>query len=521
MINNIADLFFFFIRYRYGTTNTNKDIYFERKTHQESWLHNKGSSKTDRFQISESQVESYLASGHEKNNPVSKRIFQSMQKNKLRSTLRTYHHRTTYSSDKTLRISVDTNLTFMKEESSDWRRKDVGDNHPFEHLSKDQVFYFPYAVLEIKTSNYANVPDWLTQFIETSQLVYQVPYFSKYVHGVSLFFRNNLPLLPWWLNEMNLDIRKKSSYATIQLNKNNTMGACIVIEPPIIPDSMSEKKQPMYSTQISSCTLLEDATTLYNKKETRFEQFLQCKAMTKLKQLKQKYTEGGQPKPENYVSLMSWVGAKLTNNQTILQSPQYGSIDQPQVMPKKGKLKKKVEPSLFFSNERTFISWLQFSALLLSVSLGLINFGDTVSKASGAFFILIAIVLAGYAQLRFQYRAWQIRFRGDSRFDDIYGPAVLCMVLVVALIVNLGLRVSQPLPENPSYFGVNQTVPMEEGFLVNEALPGKDVSSENGASPVNGLRMNGTGLFNNHMVPNRTRIDRHRYNTEDEEDEED
>ncbi|KAG2235483.1 VTC domain-containing protein [Thamnidium elegans] len=457
----------------YGTTNINMDIYFERKIHQESWLHNKGCSTTDRFRISQPQVETYLALGHDNNNQTSKRIFQSMQKNKLRSTMRTYHHRTTYSANHSIRISVDSKLTFIKEQSATWKRNDVGDDYPFEHLNREHVNYFPYAVLEIKTTNNASVPEWLTHLVETSQLVYEVPYFSKYMHGISFFFREKIPLLPWWLGEMNIDIRKKSSYATIQSQHNS--GPCVVIEPPLLPDYISrlnkeeDDDKKIYNNMTSSCTLLDDshigltntyARSIINEKSelSAYQQFLNCTAITKLKALREKYTEGGQPKCENYVSMMSWLYAKVTNNQRVLQSPQYGSMsttDQQQTMPKKGKLKKKVEPKLFFSNERTFISWLQFSALLLSVSLGLLNFGDSISKGSGGFFILLAVFLAAYAQLRFQYRAWQIRFRGDSRFDDIYGPAVLCIVLVIALFVNLALRVNQPLPQDPSLFGYN------------------------------------------------------------------
>ncbi|GAA5808419.1 hypothetical protein MFLAVUS_001810 [Mucor flavus] len=459
----------------YGTTNANMDIYFERKIHQESWLHNKGSSTTDRFKISQPQVETYLALGHDNNNQTSKRIFQSMQKNKLRSTLRTYHHRTTYSANKSLRVSVDNKLTFIKEQSATWKRNDVGDDYPFEHLNREQVNYFPYAVLEIKTTNNASVPEWLTHLVETSQLLYEVPYFSKYMHGISFFFREKIPLLPWWLGEMNIDIRKKSSYATIQ-SQHSMGGPCVVIEPPPLPDYTSrannnkeeQDDKKIYNNITSSCTLLDGdyigrtntyARSITNQKSevSAYQQFLNCTAITKLKALKEKYTEGGQPKCENYVSMMSWLYAKVTNNQRVLQSPQYGgmptSATEQQIMPKKGKLKKKVEPKLFFSNERTFISWLQFSALLLSVSLGLLNFGDSISKGSGGFFILLAVFLAVYAQLRFQYRAWQIRFRGDSRFDDIYGPAVLCIVLVIALFVNLALRVNQPIPQDPSLFG--------------------------------------------------------------------
>lgn len=398
--------------------------------------------------------------GHHNNDNVSKLIFQSMQKKQLKSTLRCYHHRTTYSADPNLRISLDTRLTFIKQEST-WN------NNDFQHLNRDKVNYFPFAVLEIKTIN-ASIPEWLTQLVESGQLVYEVPYFSKYMHGTSLFFRERLPLLPWWLGEMNIDIRRKSSYATIQSQHSG----CIIIEPPPLPDYTSppnDDDKKIYDNMTSSCTVLDDSQIgLANNyaPTSAYDTFVNSAMVVKIRDMKELYFNDpeGQPRDENYVCMISWIHAKVTNNKALL----LGDTIEQAIMPKKGK--KKIEPKLFFSNERTFISWLQFSALLLSVSLGLINFGDHVSRASGGFFIVIAMILAGYAQLRFQYRAWQIRFRGGSRFDDVYGPAVLCLVLVIALIVNLALRVNQPLPDHPSPFGyhVNQTVTNDTMVVVGK-----------------------------------------------------
>jgi uncharacterized membrane protein YidH (DUF202 family) len=52
------------------------------------------------------------------------------------------------------------------------------------------------------------------------------------------------------------------------------------------------------------------------------------------------------------------------------ESPHRQSMEEP----KRYKVKVKAEPKTFFANERTFISWLQFCALLLTVALNLMNF---------------------------------------------------------------------------------------------------------------------------------------------------
>ncbi|KAG0166358.1 vacuolar transporter chaperone [Apophysomyces sp. BC1034] len=106
----------------------------------------------------------------------------------------------------------------------------------------------------------------------------------------------------------------------------------------------------------------------------------------------------------------------------------------------------KVEPKAFFANERTFISWLQFCALLLTVALNLLNFGDRVSRISGATFMVVSAILALYALGRYQYRAWHLRKRSKARYDDVYGPVALCLLIVLALLLNFYLRFRQQLP---------------------------------------------------------------------------
>ncbi|KAG0061758.1 GTPase regulator Nrf1, partial [Podila epicladia] len=46
----------------------------------------------------------------------------------------------------------------------------------------------------------------------------------------------------------------------------------------------------------------------------------------------------------------------------------------------------RVEPKVFFANERTFLSWLNFTVLLGSLSIGLLNFGDRVGRISAGVF---------------------------------------------------------------------------------------------------------------------------------------
>jgi uncharacterized membrane protein YidH (DUF202 family) len=103
----------------------------------------------------------------------------------------------------------------------------------------------------------------------------------------------------------------------------------------------------------------------------------------------------------------------------------------------------RVEPKVFFANERTFLSWLNFTVILGGLAVGLLNFGDSVGRISAALFTVVAMVAMIYALSTFHWRAKSIRVRGQGGFDDRYGPTVLAVALLGAVIVNFVLRITR------------------------------------------------------------------------------
>ena len=101
-----------------------------------------------------------------------------------------------------------------------------------------------------------------------------------------------------------------------------------------------------------------------------------------------------------------------------------------------------MEPKVFFANERTFLSWLNFSVILGGLAVGLLNFGDRVGRISASLFTLVAMSAMLYAIFTFHWRAHSIRRRGQSGFDDRWGPTVLAISLLAAIVVNFVLRVT-------------------------------------------------------------------------------
>jgi len=108
--------------------------------------------------------------------------------------------------------------------------------------------------------------------------------------------------------------------------------------------------------------------------------------------------------------------------------------------PKRIALPIRVEPKVFFANERTFLSWLNFTVILGGLSIGLLNFGDSVGRTAAVIFTGVAMATMVYALVTYHWRARSIRMRGQGGFDDRWGPTFLAGALLAAVVVNLVLR---------------------------------------------------------------------------------
>ncbi|KAI9467872.1 MAG: VTC domain-containing protein [Benjaminiella poitrasii] len=407
------------IRFRwYGPMNSNS-VFIERKTHHASWLD--GASVKDRFRIKESQVNQFMTgictadqiSDEQKKAGVSdstvesvrfiaRGVQKSFRERRLEPMIRVFYNRTAFQlpDDQRLRISLDTDLTFMREDHLDgmhrrqptynWRRNDVGIDYPFHYMRDNDILRFPYAVLETKLQTHLGQqpPTWLTSLIE-SHLVHEVPRFSKYLHGACHFYRERLPLLPWWLAELNVDIRKPRE-ENIGLTRSRSFKP--LIDGKYRRAMIEEKERANQQAVVSGSSRgsgSERISTRSSSSGTAVTQDLNSSSS---------FTDD----------------LKVTGDE----------FDVHTTTTKRQKVKVRVEPKVFFANERTFISWLQFCALLLTVALNLLNFGDTISRTVGGIFIGLSAGIAIYALYRFEKRAWMISRRIDGRYDDIWGPAV-------------------------------------------------------------------------------------------------
>ncbi len=229
------------IRLRWYGGMKSETIFVERKTHREDWTGEK--SVKARFALKEKNVNPYLrgellpAAIFEKarkegkksekaiaeDERLAREIQWSVLKKGYKPVCRSFYHRTAFQlpADARVRISLDTELTMVREDNMDgsrrsgdnWRRMDIGIDYPFSQLPPGDVVRFPYAILEVKlqTQLGQEPPEWVRQLI-SSHLVEAVPKFSKFIHGVACMFPERIDLLPYWMPQMDVDIRKPVSH---------------------------------------------------------------------------------------------------------------------------------------------------------------------------------------------------------------------------------------------------------------------------------------------------------------------
>ncbi|OKL55620.1 Vacuolar transporter chaperone 4 [Talaromyces atroroseus] len=470
-------------------------IFVERKTHREDWTGEK--SVKARFPMKEKYVNSYLSgdmtvgSVFEKMRKDGKKSeqqiadwealakevqYRAVTRN-LQPVCRTFYHRTAFQlpGDARVRISLDTELSMIREDNLDgrrragdnWRRMDIGIDWPFRQLPPEDIERFPYAVLEVKLQTQAGQepPQWIRD-LTASHLVEAVPKFSKFIHGCATLFPDKINLLPFWFPQMDVDIRKPVTHddddetddEVEQRGDNTATDGTQIANPAIYERRLTEATRNELDVEervgVDFLAGDEDYPLYDSDDESDFDDALE-----------EARRVGG---PYYYRMLLSsylqrtghitWEVLKaITPRPRATQIPEAGSNGITVLGTGKRTVKRftapkgkrihvpiRVEPKVYFAAERTFLSWLEFSILIGSIAATLLNFGsDYVTFASAWIFTTIAIMCLLYSVMLYVWRVDKIRKRRDVKriYYEKWGPTMLCLGLLLAVLVNFILRV--------------------------------------------------------------------------------
>ena len=467
----------------FGQLEDKPDIVVEKKTTNEN-----GDSDEVRFPIKEKYIQPFITGEYKMEKAVEKlRVkegsngngasdlqsnigdLQSFIKdNKLQPVLRANYTRTAFQvpGDKKVRISIDTDLALIREDAldqdrpcrplDDWHRGDIdrlGLKYPFPEIRQGEITHFPHALLEIKIKENASkkATNWIND-LTSSHLLKEEPRFSKFVHGVAVLFEDHVNSFPFWLSDLETDIRKDPETAfqeeqdkkARQAENEAAVGSFIgsksassfqrAVGSPAGKQAFEQGQQHQHQQSAS-----EDHETPVREEEPLVPEEEESDP-----------TIHPAPHPNNILSsllsLSPFSNSKYARAHRIPSQPPVSlppGIHHPGILIK-DQPPLKVEPKVWLANQRTFIKWQHVSVLLASLSLGLYNAAgedNGVARGLAVVYTAIAVFAGGWGWWMFVTRSRMIEERSGKDFDNVIGPVVVCGGLVVALVVNFGFKV--------------------------------------------------------------------------------
>lgn len=495
-------------------------IFVERKTHREDWTGEK--SVKARFSLKEKYINDFLAGRY-----TVDQAFEKMKKDgkksekeisdlmqlarelqyrvitrKLVPVTRSFYHRTAFQlpGDARVRISLDTELTMTREDNLDgrqrtgknWRRMDIGIDFPFSQLPAEDVERFPYAVLEVKLQTQAGQqpPEWIRE-LTASHLVEAVPKFSKFIHGTATLNPERINLLPYWMPQMDVDIRKPVSH---RFGIERPGQSKDISTTDLDDESDDEADLPPAEGNLNIQRLREARDAMEaHERDQRLEELEEAGAngangSAPGNSLDIEERIAALPNPDDdyplydsddededleearrvggYYYWSVWArksaqdAAKKVLNTLVYIAPRprattmlnYGGASMG-VAKHTGELKRfkappgkrihvpvRIEPKVSLATERTFLSWLEFSIIIGSIAATLLNFGDKVSLYSSIAFTIVACAAIFYSLSLYLWRVQKTRLRRAVSYHDKWGPTMLCLILLAAVMINVGLR---------------------------------------------------------------------------------
>ncbi|KAI7860151.1 VTC domain-containing protein [Circinella umbellata] len=437
----------------YGGMESNT-IFVERKTHREDWTGEK--SVKARFPVKEKYLNAFLKGEYttdelfakmreqgkhsEKEIQEMEQLAQEVQyttlTKRLHPMMRTFYNRTAFQlpGDARVRISLDTELSLIREDNmggkrrsgDNWRRTDIGVDYPFKQLPEEDICRFPYAVLEVKLQTHVGQepPQWVVELVN-SHLVESVPKFSKFIHGCATLLEDKINVLPFWLPQMDTDIRKPRICSFGVLRPTDTAGSSSAsaneedhVQIRMIAEATQTSTQPPTATANENTPLLsssEQQTQDYEGVEAkkRKDSILSPAGLRYLfKKSKTTFKRNDQQKDSARAARLAAAAAKPPPVKT------------------------------YFANERTFLAWLQFTLLLGGLAIGLLNFSDEIGRISSGIFTALSLGVMIYALYNYHDRATRVSQNEIGEYSDKYGPGVLTGFVVLAISINFYLRLT-------------------------------------------------------------------------------
>lgn len=132
---------------------------------------------------------------------------------------------------------------------------------------------------------------------------------------------------------------------------------------------------------------------------------------------------------------------KLFGRKSNPRSRNYGEVG---TLLRERKVPIKIEPKVFFANERTFLAWLHASVLLAGASVAIVAFADDSdpwSQMYGIILLPVSIAFICYSMYQYARRAAMIRRKDPGPYEDTVGPTVLGIMLMLSILAQFTIKV--------------------------------------------------------------------------------
>jgi hypothetical protein len=334
-------------------------------------------------------------------------------------TVRTQCMRTAFQIpfDATVRISLDTNLCMISERGYDLQGMKVWHRDPSWILENNELHRFPHAVLEIKLElkgGNMTPPQWVAG-LQNSGLLYECHKYSKYCHGCAILLPEDVRSVPYWVDDVSLREAITASGARRILADPNA-GA-------------GPGANAIYHH------LLPFGDTVNNRKDTAV-------GRTNVSAAASKGLSGERVSGSNEVNFYGedYYDEEDENDEPChWMFPFCSRFNYAEAIVAPTSIQK-IEPKVFFANERTYLHWLHYAVILSSVASSILAFSDQTGESWGEWYALallpVALGFCLYALYTFLWRLDQIRARIPARWDDPFGPLVLGGTIAFILVMN-------------------------------------------------------------------------------------
>jgi hypothetical protein len=308
------------------------------------------------------------------------------------------------------------------------------------------VSRFPYAILEIKLKDDGNRrrPSWVEDLMG-SHLVHQAPRFSKFVHGVASLFEDYVNILPFWLGDLETDIRKDPKAAFEEEEQRRAQRA----ENEQVVGSFLGTKVSSFKPSRSSPI---GKSYLGERMAAESSQAAAARSLPRIspsavpadpEEGESSEVNGNQ----NYGTISSVIPGFSSSDYSRAKKAREAALPAGVVEPKewiKNSGPLQIEPKVWLANERTFLKWQHICVLLGSLAIALYTAGgeNILAMSMGIAYISIAIFAGGWGYWLQRKRRAMIMQRSGKDFDFLAGPLIISAALMLALILNFVFAVS-------------------------------------------------------------------------------